>query len=374
MARKSGILLAGCFLSAQGIARQPIEDLAERLRDSGYSVICCSSIRRGWLRVLDLLFTALVKRPRYDVAIVDLFSGYAFFWGAALSKFLSFLGCPFILALHGGGLPEFGKKWPRQMCGCLNAATAVVAPSPYLRDALREWRSDITLMPNAIDLSRYHYTNRPVLEPNLIWLRTFRSIYDPQVAPQVVRLLSDKFPNVKLTMIGCDWGDGSFEATEREADRLQVVDRVRLIKGIPKDEVPNYLSQADIFLNTSSVDNTPVSVIEAMACGLPVVSTNVGGMPKLIDDRHDGVLVPPNDADAMATAVAGLLRNPQEAALMAKRARTKVVQFGWSTILPKWGNLLAKVSEGQCASRFEAEKPRASTTASGSPQDSVGHF
>ncbi|RIK26321.1 MAG: glycosyl transferase family 1, partial [Chloroflexi bacterium] len=120
---------------------------------------------------------------------------------------------------------------------------------------------------------------------------------------------------------------------------------VSYIAGVPKEEVPAWLQRGDIFLNTTNVDNTPVSVIEAMACGLCVVRTNVGGIPYLLDHEQDALLVPPNDPDAMADAVRRILTEPGLAERLSRNARRKAEQFDWETILPQWERLLTEVAQ-----------------------------
>src|SRR5207237_3002706 len=106
--------------------------------------------------------------------------------------------------------------------------------------------------------------------PSLVWLRSFHTIYNPQLAPRTVARLSNDFPNIHLTMVGPDRGDQSLAATRQVATMLGVGNRIDVVGGVPKAEVPNVLSKADIFLNTTNFDNTPVSVLEAMACGLVI--------------------------------------------------------------------------------------------------------
>jgi glycosyltransferase involved in cell wall biosynthesis len=120
---------------------------------------------------------------------------------------------------------------------------------------------------------------------------------------------------------------------------------VLLAGPLPKSEVPRALSQGDIFLNTTNVDNTPVGVIEAMACGLCVVSTNVGGIPFLVEDGLDGLLVPSDNVTAMAAAVKRIPREPRLAERLSRNARVKAEQFDWSVILPQWEELLIEVAE-----------------------------
>ena len=100
--------------------------------------------------------------------------------------------------------------------------------------------------------------------------------------------------------------------------------------------MPEWLNKADIFLNTTNVDNTPVSVIEAMACGLCIVSTNVGGIPYLLEDGVDALLVPPEDTQAMANAVKRILSDRQLAAALSANARKKAGAFSWEKVLPMW--------------------------------------
>jgi glycosyltransferase involved in cell wall biosynthesis len=97
----------------------------------------------------------------------------------------------------------------------------------------------------------------------------------------------------------------------------------------------------DIFINTTDFDNHPVSVIEAMALGLPLVSTNVGGLPYLIENGRDGILVPPQDADAFVKAIEDLLQNPAKASRLAHEARRKVEAFDWALLKTEWLRLLS---------------------------------
>jgi len=80
--------------------------------------------------------------------------------------------------------------------------------------------------------------------------------------------------------------------------------------------------------------------MEAMAVGLPVISTNVGGLPFLIENGKDGILVPPNNAEAFVNAIEDLSNNPSKASMISKNAREKMEQFDWEQIKHKWLKLL----------------------------------
>src|SRR4051812_23205155 len=174
----SRVLLAGTFLSGRGGSRAPIEDLAEKLATVGVRPLCASHLRQPLARVVHLLMTAMIQRNHYEVAVVDLYSGRAFYWGEALSYLLNRLRRPFVLALHGGGLPTWAEKRPGRVRACLAQATTVAAPSRYLLEQLRPYRKDIVLIPNPLNLGDYPFRPRSNAQPRMIWVRAFHSIYN----------------------------------------------------------------------------------------------------------------------------------------------------------------------------------------------------
>jgi len=330
------VLFVGNFLSRGGGRRAVCEELSERLVDSGWHILLTSSLRARLPRLVDMVSTALVRKDEYDLAHIDVFSDVAFFWAEALAFVLRSLRKPYVLTLRGGDLPAFAQRHRRRMRRLLESAAAVTAPSTYLGEALSDWRADIQVLPNAIDVTRYMFRHRTSPLPRLVWLRAFHAVYEPALGPETVALLRKDFPNVRLTMIGPDKGDGSFEETRRVAARLGVSDHVEFVAGVEKSAVPVALSRGDVFLNTSGVDNVPVSVLEAMASGLCVVSTNAGGLPDLLDDGTNALLVPVSSAPALAAATRRILTQSGLAGQISRRGREKVESMDWSVILPRW--------------------------------------
>src|SRR5262249_5639031 len=174
---------------------------------------------------------------------------------------------PYVLTLHGGNLPDFSQRYPGRVRRLLASATAVTAPSGYLRQKMEGCCQNIRILPNALNLSSYPYQERGPARPKLVWLRSFHQIYNPVMAVRVIAALFRKYPAVELNMVGPDKADGSFERTKKELTKIGIEQRVKFAGQVSKKDVPRVLSEADIFLNTTSIDNTPVSVIEAMACG-----------------------------------------------------------------------------------------------------------
>jgi glycosyltransferase involved in cell wall biosynthesis len=311
-----------------------------KLQLEGWPVMITSRRIRRVARLLDMLLTAWRLRSHYQVAVVDLYSGLAFLWSEAVCRLLQAMGKPYILTLHGGNLPAFSEKRGSRIRRHLEGAVAVTAPSAYMLHRMRAYRSGLQLLPNPIDLCNYQFHWRERARPRLVWLRAFHRIYNPELAPKVIAILRHYGVAATLVMAGPDKGDGSLQRSRLTAQQLGVEDSVQFVGSVPKAAVPAWLQRGDIFLNTTGLDNTPVSVLEAMACGLCVVSTNVGGIPYLLADEHDSLLVPPNDPEAMAAAVRRLLDRPELASQLSANARRKVERFDWSHVLPEWLKLL----------------------------------
>lgn len=344
---KPGVLMIGNFLSGSAGVRCVCEDLAHGLRSRGWRVFTASGANSRALRLLHMLATTWSKRLRYGVAQIDLYADLAFVYAEVVAASLRILRSPFILTLHGGALSELARTSPRRVGRLLKSAAAVTAPSPHHQEGLRHLRPDIRVVRNGVDLRLYQPRTLTAAQPRLVWLRAFHSTYNPVLAVEVAHLLSAGYPALELLMVGPDKGDGTYQLTADAVDAYGLRDRVRLVGAVPKVEVPLMLAKGDIFLNTTDVDNAPVTVVEALACGLCVVSTDVGGIPRLLTDGVDGLLVPARDAAAMATAVKRILTDASLAASLSANARVTALAFDREAVLTTWEELLLSVSTGQ---------------------------
>jgi glycosyltransferase involved in cell wall biosynthesis len=336
-----GVLIAGNFLSGAGGNRGVCEDLADRLGALGWQVVATSQHTGRVARVADILHTAWTKRKEYEVAQIDLFSGPAFFWALALGWLLGRLRKPYILTLHGGNLPDFSRRWPRLTGWLLRRAAAVTAPSGYLADALHEFRYDIEILPNAIPIENYPFRWRKIARPRLVWLRAFHDIYDPQLAIRTIALLTPQFPEIHLRMAGPDKRDGSYQAARALARSLGVDAHVEFAGRISKDSVAAAIDGGDIFLNTSKIDNHPVTLLEAMACGACVVTTRAGGVPYIAQDGVNCLSAAAGDARGLAAAIGELLTRPELAARISRQARAGVEACDWPAVVARWRSLLS---------------------------------
>jgi len=339
------VLMIGNYLPQPKYNKNIWQFLAERLSAQGWKVIRTSSKENQFLRLMDMLSTVWKNRDTYALAQIDVFSGRAFFFAQSCSWLLRKLRKPIILTLHGGGLAEFAQAHPRSVKRVFQRASVIVTPSPFLQRALSPFHPDIRHIPNPIDAHSAIVRLRQKPEPALIWVRAFHQIYNPNLAVESIALLIPEYPDLRLLMLGPDKGDGSLLQFRMDALTLGVDKHIELIGAVDHKDVARWLDKADIFINTTNFDAAPRSVLEAMANGLCVVSTNVGGVPYIIEDGKDGLLVPPDEPELMATAIRKILTDHHLAEMLSKNARLKSVHYDWSSILPQWMTLLKEVSD-----------------------------
>jgi glycosyltransferase involved in cell wall biosynthesis len=340
------LLFVGNYLTT---ASRPVTvDLAAALEGAGHRIRLTSAREARPSRLADMLATAVRYRSEYSAAVVDVYSGLAFSYAEAMAILLRRLGKPYVLTLHGGNLPAFSRRWPGRVRRLLAGAARVTAPSAYLAEAMREYRSDLTVIPNGLHSDRYSHAVRDHPAPRLVWVRAFHRIYAPVTAVETAARLVLEQPDLHLDMVGPDKGDGSLDEVRAAIGRLGVADHVSLIGPVAKHDVPSWLRRSDVFLNTAVIDNTPVTVLEAMASGLCIVSTDAGGLRYLLRHEEDALLVGSNDAVQMAAAVRRILTEAGLGARLSANARRRAESADWSVVVPHWVELLESVVRGGC--------------------------
>jgi glycosyltransferase involved in cell wall biosynthesis len=329
----------GAFHEGTGRTPTNADTLKSTLAGVGISSICSSYQTRRWARGLDMLRTLLRSRRSIRLGIVHVYSGPAFLWALMSVSVLKAFGKPVVIWLHGGNLPAYSKQHPRLVDFAFAKADKILAPSEYLAGAFSSSHR-IEQMPYELPLGSYPYQHRASIRPRLLWLRAFNEGYNPEMAIRVLADLKATGLDARLTMCGPDNGDGSFQRTRRLAAELDVEDAVDFPGKVSKDRIRKLGIENDIFLNTTNYDNTPVSVIEAMAMGMCVVSTEVGGIPLLVRDRENGILVPKNDDSAMADACRELLDHPTAVGGISRQGRDTALQYDEEKLAIRWAALL----------------------------------
>jgi glycosyltransferase involved in cell wall biosynthesis len=315
--------------------------LADLLSKEGHTVISCSSKINRVCRLLDIVWTVFWNRKKFDVLILEVYSGL----NILMSETVSFLGrlidVPMIFVLHGGNLPAFSKRYPRWVKRVLARGDILVAPSTYLVKGLKHLGLSIRVVRNIIDVNEYPFRLRRNISPKMIWMRSFHSIYNPQMAVMVLRSIRDKHPDASLVMAGLD--KGLEPEIKRMVAELGLQDAVRFPGFLDQDAKIKEFSEADMYLNTNRIDNMPVAVVEACALGLPVVATEVGGLPDLLEHGTSGLFVEDGDFNGMTNAVNSLLRDPELTEKLSKNGRALAELSSWKMVRICWDELFAEI-------------------------------
>lgn len=331
------ILYLGNKLSKHGINKTTIEILGENLSHSGFNVICYSSQKNSLIRLFDMLF-GILKHCDSSYVLIDTYSTSAFWFAFFSSQWARIFCIKYIPILHGGNLPNRLTSNPWLCKMLFNNAYVNVSPSEYLKFNFEKFGiSNVICIPNSINLADYLFKERQYFAPNLIWVRAFAEIYNPKMAIDVLILLQNKYPDATLTMVGPD-KDGSLEITKEYANQFNL--KVNFTGKLSKKEWTNLAKSHDIFINTTRFDNTPVSVLEAMALGLPVVSTNVGGIPFLISHHENGYLVNDSNSNEMVEQIENIIRFPSQTIEIIRTAKNRVSMIDWNIVENLWLNLL----------------------------------
>lgn len=332
------LLYIGNQLSQKGKTETTIETLSKSLRLEGYLVFTASKIRNKIVRLLDMLFHIFKYRTQVEFVLMDTYSTQNFYYAYLCSQLCRFLKLKYIPILHGGNLPNRLKKHPKLSKQIFNNAYKNIAPSEYiLSEFKKQGYHNLVYIPNSIKLKNYPFKQRIIDKPKLLWVRSFSEIYNPLLAIDVFNQLLKEGVEASLCMVGPE-NDGSLKKAKVYANQLDV--DITFTGKLSKQAWIDVSQDYNIFINTTNYDNMPVSVIEAMALGLPIVSTNVGGMPFLIENEKEGILVKPNNVNVFVSAIKKLQTNREHVNSITNNARKKVECFDWEIVKKQWLSVL----------------------------------
>lgn len=338
--KKACLLYFGNILSNHGLNKGVIETLGPLLEED-YDVFYSGKNKNKLLRLFEMIISFFRYSKKVDYILIDTYSSTAFWYAWIIGLLSKMNKIRYIPILHGGSLPQRieNSKW---FCDSLfsNSYTNV-AVSHYLKATFDLYGYKTIVIPNNIEIYKYQFFRRPNYEPKLLWVRSFHKIYNPIMAADVMCKVLERYPDAKLCMVGPD-KDGSLNSFLTYCNQKGIYDHVIITGLLKKNEWHILSNQYSIFINTTDIDNTPVSVIEAMALGLPVISTNVGGLQYLLEHNVDSLLVDAKDVDQMYNAVCAILDDYNKADELVCNAINKVKQFDWNVVKEKWYSLLSK--------------------------------
>jgi glycosyltransferase involved in cell wall biosynthesis len=330
-ATNGGILAVVEAWSAQGLfERWPIDYLPTH---------CEGNALRKLLAALKALVSLLLTILRHGPVILHVHAASdVSFWRKAIFMAVGMsASCPVIFHLHGGRFAHFyqaecGPMARRIIRFFLDRAASIIV----LSEAWRDWVKSVSVNPEVVCIPN------PVLEPaertapaarnTILFMGLLcrgKGIFDLLDA---VRVLRASVPDVRLVCAG----DGDLHAVVQHAKRLGISDAVKFPGWVRGAEKQAWMQRAAVFVLPSYAEGMPMSLLEAMAAGIPAVSTAVGSVPEVVTDGVDGFLIAPGDTAALERVLRRLLHDPELASRVGAAARETVrLRFAADRVLAR---------------------------------------
>lgn len=333
-----------------GMANQTLQ-LARLLRTEGITVELVqmnAPYRPQWIkhfkgiralfRLLPYLMRLWKTAGKVRLFHVMANSGWSWHLFAAPAVWVASLrGTPVIVNYRGGEAKTFFSSSISSVAPTLRRTNAIIVPSRFLQQIFEKFNFTTHIVPNIINLERFHYREpAPSHAPKILVARNLEPIYDNATALHAFHIILERYPAATLTVAG---SGPERAALEQLSLNLGIANAVTFTGRVENENMPLLYSDADVFVNPSLADNMPISVLEALATGVPVVSTNVGGVPFLVEDGKTAFLVPAENPGNMAKAVLDLLDNPETAIRMSVAGLECAQQFSWQNVKERLMNV-----------------------------------
>ena len=250
---------------------------------------------------------------------------------------------PVIVNYRGGLAREFLARRSGVVRATLRLARAVVVPSRFLQRVFAEHGVGAEIIPNIVDLEMFHPAVAvPHEGVHIVVARNLERIYGIDVALRAAAILKNELSEFRLSIAG----EGPARpALEQLTEELGLSSMVHFTGALDVPSIAALYRSADIVLNPSRADNTPNSLLEAAASGVPIVSTDVGGIPDLVEHRRSAWLVPSEDPHAMVEGIQRLLSDPSLADQLRTNGLALARSCSWPVVRPQWFDLYQRAAE-----------------------------
>ena len=293
--------------------------------------------------VTSLLYiaTLFARVPRYDV--IHIFSASYFSFVLAQTPAIlvaKLFGKKILLNYHSGEAEDHLMRW-RTALPTIRLADEVVVPSEYLVGIFAKFGVQARPINNLIELDKFTFRERRPLRPVFLANRNLEKHYGVDHVLRAFALIQKQVPDAELIVAG----DGSQRMALEDLAITLVLRHTKFVGRVEHEGIARLYQQADIYLNGSEIDNQPLSILEAFACGLRVVTTDAGGIPNMVADGDTGFVVPRGDHEAMANRATQLLKESEIVGSMTQRALDECRKYSWSSVRDHWIELYRELAE-----------------------------
>ncbi|MBC7896763.1 MAG: glycosyltransferase family 4 protein [Cytophagaceae bacterium] len=293
----------------------------------------------AWLVYVPVLFA---RAWRYDVlhAFTAAYWGY-YIWVLPALLAAKLFRKKFLLHYHDGQARAHLEHW-RWALPTMRRVDALVSPSRFLVDVFADFGLRSHAVYNIIDNERYTFRSRKPLRPVILHNRSFEPLYNIPCTLRAFARVQAVYPDAELTLAH----DGPDRAALEHLAHELGLRHCRFVGRVAHHEIAGLYDAADIYITTPNIDNMPVSLLECAASGLPIVATRAGGIPYLMTDEEDALLVPIDDDEAAANACLRLLRDPALVERLTRNAYERVQAYVGSEVAASWVPVYRAVLSG----------------------------
>jgi glycosyltransferase involved in cell wall biosynthesis len=297
---------------------------------------------RTFITSLIYFIKLLTHIPRADVIHVSSAAYTGFMLATMPPIFIGKLfGKKVVLNYHAGQAEEHLRDWRRTAIPTIKMADATVVSSGWLVDVFARHGLKAQAIFNHVELDNFTFRERRPLRPVFLSNRNFNPIYNVPCVLRSFARIQKQFKDASLIVVGDGTQRDEIEQLARDLNLRNVK-----FKGlVAPEEMPGLCDAADIYLNASNVDNMPLSILEAFAAGLPVVTTDAGGIPYVVSHEQTGLLVQMNDDAAMAASAVRLLEDEELATRLVNNARGECGKYKWDVVREHWLDFYYEVAE-----------------------------
>ena len=293
-----------------------------------------ASLRFWWL--------LLTKIPKCDVVHIFSSANTGYIIATLPPLFFSKIyGKKVILHYHSGDLEAHLENWKITAKPTMKRFDKIIVPSQFLVDVFGKFDLKAEAIFNFVESEKFKFRERKSLRPVFLSNRNFEKHYQVSDALRAFRLIQNRLPNAKLLVAG----SGSEEKLLRNLAAELKLENVEFLGRIEPSEMPQVYDKADVYLNSSIVDNMPLSFIEAFAAGTPIVSYATGGIPYICEHNETALLVETKDFEALAREAIRLLEDENLAQKIIAKARQESVKYSWENVREQWLETYRKCSE-----------------------------
>jgi glycosyltransferase involved in cell wall biosynthesis len=299
---------------------------------------------RALFRFAPYLRALAAMSRQVDVVHVMANSGWAWsLFAVPAIRVAAARGAAVVVNYRGGLAREFLAKSARRVRSTLKRADAIVVPSRFLQHVFAEHDIATHIIPNVVDLEMFRpdECRTDASGPRMLVARNLEPIYGIDTALKAIAILRRQFPDLTVWIAG---SGPEREPLLRLCSQLGVADAVQFTGRLEVQAIAELYRRADVVLNPSRADNTPNSLLEAAASGVPIVSTNVGGVPYLVEHERTAWLVPPDRPDLMAAGVARVLEDAVLRHTLRANALALAASCGWSAVRTQWLDLYERLA------------------------------